>query len=457
MKHVAGDGVDRLSIRLGMVSFSAALGGFLFGFDWVVIGGAKPFYESYFGIGDRAVLQATAMSAALLGCLGGVVINGCLVDRIGRRPLMMVSAILFLLSSLGTAISLTLGQFIIARWVGGVGIGLASILTPVYIAEIAPASMRGRLVAIYQLAIVIGIVCAQTSNWFLADATGPTWVWRWMFAVEAIPAVTYVLLTFLIPESPRWLISRGRTRQAAEISRRLTGSDPPDEISEPLNPYVSTAYAPTQPVTRLSNDRVNRRALKLGIALVVFQQWCGINVIFNYAEEVFGDVGYSIDAVLGSIVATGVINLVGTIVAVAMADRWGRRSAILSGAAGLAIIHTLIGLCFATGVHGPPVLILVVVAIGTYAVTLAPVTWIIVSEIFAGHQRGRSTSICVFFLWTACVLLTFTFPLFRRTLGEAATFGLYAANCLLGFTFFYKYLPETKGQTLEAIEDLLAT
>ncbi len=445
-----------------MISLVAALGGLLFGYDWVVIGGAKPFFERYFDLSGELV-KGWANSCALLGCLVGALLAGGLSDRFGRKHLLSLCAMLFAVTSLGNALAPNFAVFVLWRILGGVAIGLASNLSPMYIAEVAPAEMRGRLVSINQLAIVIGILLAQFVNWWIVRELPPgasdeflagSWFvlvgWRWMFGLTALPSLLFVLGMFAVPESPRWLAKNGRSQEAGGVLARIGGDR-----------YASAALAEFEASRAGESDKVDfrellhpkmARVLVLGVVLAVFQQWCGINVIFNYAEEIFRDAGYDISDVLKNIAWTGSVNLAFTFVALGVVDRAGRRPLMLLGASWLAFIYMVIGDCYFNEVKGLPMLLLVLAAIGCYAMSLAPVTWVVISEIFPNRIRGAAMSVAVSSLWIACFVLTYTFPLLNKRLGSAATFWLYAAICLAGFVFILWRLPETKGKTLEEIE-----
>ena len=443
----------------------SALGGLLFGYDWVVIGGAKPFYERFFDITTSPHLQGWAMSSALIGCLFGAGFSGFLADRFGRKPLLIFAAALFIISAVGTGAVNNFTLFIIFRLIGGLGIGMASAISPMYIAEISPASIRGRLVSVNQLTIVIGILAAQIVNFLIADKVAPdatdveilnSWNgqmgWRWMFWAETVAAAAFFILAFLIPESPRFLLKSGKVEQALNTLRRIGGQDyalaEEQHITQTLKSSITNKVA-------FSNllDKKVRPVLIIGIVLAVFQQWCGINVVFNYAEEIFVAAGYSVGDMLFNIVITGAVNLIFTLIAMRVVDSLGRRKLMLFGAGGLAVIYFFLGGSYMLGLSGMVVLTLVLLGIATYAMTLAPITWVVLSEIFPNRIRGVAMAVATTALWSACFLLTYTFPVLNKTLHAGGTFWLYAFICLSGLLFIWKKLPETKGKSLEEIEE----
>lgn len=448
-----------------MICLVAACGGLLFGYDWVVIGGAKPFYEAYFHITDPAT-SGWAMSSALVGCIVGAMVSGWLSDRFGRRLPLIIAAIAFTLSAVGTALANDFDWFVFWRIVGGVGIGLASALAPVYIAEISPAEKRGRFVAINQLTIVIGVLAAQLVNLMIAEPVASaatqaeilqTWNaqigWRYMFGAEGVPAVLFLLLMFVVPESPRWLAKANRYPQAEKVLRRIGSVEYAQHTLSDIRHSLGSENQQV-PLSALWQPKV-RPIVVMGVVLAVFQQWCGINVIFNYAQEIFASAGFDINDTLKSIVATGLINLIFTLLALPLVDRIGRRRLMQYGAAGLTIIYVLIGMAYSFGIMGLPVLLLVLVAIAIYAVTLAPVTWVLLSEIFPNRVRGTAMATCTLALWVACFVLTYTFPLLNVALGAAGSFFLYGAICLAGWAFVQLKVPETKGVSLEVLEQQL--
>lgn len=450
---------------LWLICLVAACGGLLFGYDWVVIGGAKPFYEAYFNITDPT-LQGWAMSSALVGCIVGAMISGYMSDNLGRKKTLIISAVLFTVSAWGTAAFDTFDPFIFYRIVGGVGIGIASGISPVYIAEMSPADRRGKMVAINQFTIVIGVLAAQIVNLMIAQPVetqslaeiaaswNGQWGWRYMFWAELVPAVAFLVLMFFVPESPRYLVKKEQKDKALAVLKKL-GDDN----------YANTVLAEIE-ATLKGNDSqkvslketFNKKyasVLIIGVVLAAFQQWCGINVIFNYAQEIFASAGFDINDTLKSIVATGTINFLATIAALPLVDKIGRRKLLLLGSGLLTVIYVLMAGAYAIGLLGMPVLILVLIAIAVYALTLAPVTWVLLSEIFPNKIRGMAVSIATFSLWLACFLLTYTFPIINSMLGASGSFALYCVICLLGFFFILKNVPETKGVSLEELEKIM--
>lgn len=409
----------------------SAMGGLLFGYDWVVIGGAKPFYELYFSISDSPLMQGVAMSTALIGCLIGAMVAGSAADKYGRKPLLMLSAVLFTVSAIATGLFNDFTLFNIARFIGGIGIGVASALAPMYIAEVSPAEIRGRMVSLNQMTIVLGILSAQIVNMLLARDTSIAenqlwdveWGWRWMFWAETIPAALFLVMSFFIPESPVFLgMKELKNEKMKEVG---------------LSELFQHKYG---------------KVLLLGLVIAIFQQWCGTNVIFNYAQEIFMGAGYDVDGLFIDIVITGIANVVFTFVALYTIEKWGRRTLILIGAGGLGLIYLTLGTCYFFEVKGVMMVVLVVAAISTYAMTLGPVTWTLLAEIFPHRVRGVAMATCTFALWVGCCTLTFSFPSMNAALGSSGTFWIYSGICICAFVFLFRNCPETKGKSLEALE-----
>jgi SP family sugar porter-like MFS transporter len=429
----------------------SAMGGLLFGYDWVVIGGAKPFYELYFGIGGSPVMQGVAMSTALVGCLVGAMVAGAAADKFGRKPLLVTAAVLFTVSAVATGIFNDFTLFNVARFIGGVGIGVASALSPMYIAEVSPADIRGRMVSLNQMTIVLGILAAQVVNMLLARETSVAesqawniaWGWRWMFWAETVPAALFLLMSFFIPESPVFiklrnerLEVRGMNTSQAQIL--------PTKVITPLSSQLS-----------ILTSKKYSKVLLLGLVIAVFQQWCGTNVIFNYAQEIFVGAGFDVDGMFINIVITGIANVIFTFVALYTIEKWGRRTLILIGAGGLGLIYLTLGTCYFMEVKGLLMVCLVVAAISVYAMTLGPVTWTLLAEIFPHRVRGIAMATCTFALWVGCCTLTFSFPSMNAALGSSGTFWIYSAICACAFVFLWNRCPETKGKSLEQLEQEL--
>ncbi len=454
----------KLNLRYVLgISLISALGGFLFGYDWVVIGGAKPFYERFFEIVQFPGLQGLAMSSALIGCIGGAGISGWIGEKFGRKGSLMTAALLFILSSLGTGAMDTYLWFITFRVAGGIGIGIASAISPVYIAEVSPAKYRGRFVVLNQLNIVIGILAAQIINYLIAQQVPEgasdqfiqsSWNgqmgWRWMFWAEAIPAILFLILLFFIPESPRWLARVSRWEKAEWVLQMIGG----DEYARGARKEIAESFSEgikKTPLKSLFSGNI-KPILLIGLVLAVFQQWCGINVVFNYAEEVFSAAGYEISDILLNIVVTGVVNLVFCFLAIRTVDRWGRRKLMLTGSIGLTILYVILGIGYFLDIEGAAILVLIILCIAVYSMTLGPITWVILSEIFPNRIRGIAMATATTTLWIASSILVITFPYFNKGLNTYGTFWLYSGICLAGFIFIYRRLPETKGKTLEEIE-----
>jgi sugar porter (SP) family MFS transporter len=446
------------------ISVVAAMGGLLFGYDWIVIAGTDIFYEAHFHLTEVWVI-GWAKSSALVGCLIGALLAGALSDRLGRKWLLFASAALFAGSSVATGLANSFRFFIACRIAGGMAIGLASNLSPMYIAEVAPAQVRGRLVAMNQLTIVIGILLAQFVNWRIAslhplpdqattEVIANSWAgqvgWRWMFGATAVPSLVFLLGMLFVPESPRWLAKNGKPERARAVLARVGGGQ-----------YANAALADIEATLVNGIQKVNfrdlleprmRKVLLFGVALAVLQQWCGINVIFYYAKDVFKDAGFNVAAILINIVYIGSVNLLATLVAIKTVDRWGRRPLMLLGFAGLAVLFLVLGACYGLQSRGVHVLLLVLASIACYAMSLAPITWVLIAEMFPNRIRGAAVSVAVTALWAACLVLTQSFPILRQRLGPSFTFWIYAAICVVGFVLCKLRLPETKGKTLEQIE-----
>src|SRR6185437_10833883 len=460
---VTADERDIHALYIWAIASIAALGGLLFGYDWVVIGGAKPFYEAHFHLqSDRLI--GWANSCALLGCLAGSFLAGAMNWKFGRKQILLTSGVLFAISSVCTGWAPDFDAFIAWRITGGVAIGLASNISPTYIAEIAPASWRGRLVSLNQLAIVCGIMAAQIVNWaiakkvpehatmsFIAASWNGHYGWRWMFTAVALPAIIFVVCLIFIPESPRWLASKGRNEKTFQVLAGIGGDDYARRALGEIDDSLASESERSASWTGLLAPNL-RFVLLIGVGLAILQQWSGINILFNYAEEVYKNAGYGVSAVLVNIIVTGIVNLVFTVLSMMLVDRFGRRVLLLVGCCGIGIADLLAAYAYRAHLPGRFVLTLTLCAIAFYAVSLAPVTWVVISEIFPNRLRSAGVSTAVASLWASSFLLTYSFPALVNLVNMSGTFLLYGILCLLGGALVYRFVPETRGKSLEELE-----
>ncbi|SEW51547.1 sugar porter family MFS transporter [Chitinophaga arvensicola] len=418
------------------ISIVAALGGYLFGFDFAVIAGGLPFLQKYFGL--NTYWEGLATGSMALGAITGCLIAGILADKIGRKSGLLVAAAVFLLSSLAMGLAPSANIFIASRYAAGIGVGMASMLSPLYIAEIAPAAYRGRLMAINQLTMVLGIFITNLVNYSLRNI-GPD-AWRWMFGLGAVPSLVFLIGVFILPESPRWLLLKNRHARAAAVYTKIGNTSYARDMIHLFQAPAATSSS----LSLLLNKKV-WPVLFTGITLAVFQQFCGINTVFNYTPKLFERIGASADSQLLQTVFIGVVNLAFTIIAMLLVDKVGRKPLMLFGAAALSIVYLFIVQLL--GAKNPDVAWLLLAAIGIYAMTLAPVTWILIAEIFPDNIRTTATTIAILFLWTAYFILVVSFPVLFQQLGDK-TFYLYGFICLLGALFILKFVRETKGKLL---------
>jgi sugar porter (SP) family MFS transporter len=427
------------------IAVVAALGGLLFGFDTAIIAGAVRFLKDQFSL--NAFGEGLAVSIVLVGCMFGAIIAGTVSDRIGRRRFLLVSAVLFFISALGCAIPQNLPQFLVFRFIGGLAIGSASIVSPLYISEISPARIRGALVSVNQLAIVTGILLAYFINWVLVGA-GPH-NWRWMFATGAFPAVVFFALVLRVPESPRWLVKQGREEEALKILTRVGGEAPAaveiQAIKEALTLEQGTLRELLKPGFRT--------ALIVGIVLAVFQQITGINAVIYYAPRFFESAGLARSSAIFQSAIIGLVNVVFTLVAIALVDRLGRKPMLIAGTAGMGVSFVLLGAAFKFQLFsGSLVLLFTLLYIAFFAMTMGPIVWVVIAEIFPTCIRGRAMAIATASLWIADFAVSLTFPVIADKLHESFAFWLYAAMCAIDVVFMWAVLPETKGKSLEEIE-----
>jgi sugar porter (SP) family MFS transporter len=449
-----------------LISMTAALGGFLFGYDWVVIGGAKPFYEPFFNI-TSAGDQGWGTSSALVGCMLGAILCIILSDKLGRKRLLIFSGFLFSFSAIGTALADTFWWFNFYRIAGGVAMGIALNLSPLYIAEIAPPEKRGMFVTINQLLIMIGVLLAQLTNWQISlldkelvddagfDMIATSWSgnygWRWMFGVEVIPAMLFFILMFFVPESARWLIKNNEESKARQILQKIGG-----EFYENLAVTEIKSTLNQEDLAKVNfKELLNKNVLKfigIGVFLAFLQQWSGVNVIIYYAADIFQAAGYTLKQMMLNIVVIGSVMVLSVFITLFTVDKFGRKKLLLIGTSAMAFLYLLIGYSFYIDKGGWVVVLLVLANVMFYSFTLAPLLWVVLSEIFPTRIRGAAMSIAALAHWVGNFSLTYSFPTIKENLGWANNFWLYGVICAFGFVVLYLVLPETKGKSLEQIE-----
>lgn len=429
-----------------LISIVAALGGLLFGFDTAVISGTINFIQPYFGLSETGL--GWAVSSLLFGCIAGVFLAGKAGDHFGRKKVLMLAALLFFVSAVGSASAHELFYFIAARVLGGLAVGIASILSPMYIAEIAPAKYRGSLVSMNQLAIVIGILVAFFSNYLLVD-TGEN-NWRWMLLVMAAPAILLFFSLLLVPESPRWLVARHRNDEALKVLLKTSGKEfahsELKEIEQTLKNQEESTFSD------LLAPKI-RPLLYIGIILAVFQQITGINTIMYYAPKIFANIGQSNDLALLQTILIGGTNLIFTLVAMVLIDRFGRKLLILVGSAGMFMMLAGLSFLFFTK-HTSGILVLVFILgyIAFFSASLGPALWVVAAELFPNRLRSKGMSIAIVSLWIACTIVTIAFPIMLEKLSGGITFLIFSVICLANVLYVWRYVPETKGKTLEELE-----
>ncbi len=431
------------------ISFISALGGYLFGFDFAVIAAALPFLREIFDLSPW--WEGFLTGTLALGCIAGTLLAGKIADSYGRRPGLLLAAAIFAGSSIGMAFSNSLNSFLVMRFCAGIGVGMASILSPLYIAEVSPAHVRGRNVAINQLTIVLGILITNLVNYSLSDH-GPD-AWRWMFGLGAVPSIFFFMGVLWLPESPRYLVKAGKMERAKAVLGKIGNSS---FVHDTFKNIEQSLHGVKKVPLREVFSKAVRPALVIGIGLAVFQQLCGINVVFNYTSTIFESVGANLDRQLMETVLIGIVNLVFTIIAMWQVDKLGRRPLMLIGSFTLAIVYLVLSTLLKIKVGPGWISLFVLMAIATYAASLAPVTWVLISEIFPNKIRGTASSMAIVSLWLAYFVLVFTFPILASKLGTYGPFYLYAGICFLGFIFILTKVKETKGKTLEELEGVMA-
>ena len=440
------------STALTLVTLVAATGGFLFGYDTAVINGANQYLKAHFHL--DAMQEGLAGASAILGCIPGAMCAGFLSDRFGRRKVLFLCAMIYALSGVLSAIPQTFVQFLAARFLSGLGIGASSMICPVYLAELAPAARRGRLGALFQLGIVLGIFVTLFINARIQGLGDEAWNaasgWRWMLGAEVAPSVVLLALLFFVPESPRWLIGVGRPDEARRILENVGG---PAHAQQEVAAVQSVMGEEEGRFAELFHQRF-RRPLVVAVLLMAFSQFSGINAIMYYSTKIFATAGVGAQSAFTSSAIVGLVNLLFTFVAIAFVDRAGRRALLLIGLAVQVVALGTVGWMFHAGYHGLPLLLAILAFIAAFAMALGPIPWILCSEIFPTKVRGRAMSVATFTIWAACYLVAQTFPMLNDNpaIGPALTFWVYGGCSLAGLVFVFAAVPETKGRTLEEIE-----
>lgn len=447
------------SIYLYLVCLVAALGGFLFGFDTAVISGTISLVKQDFEL--NSVTEGWYVSCALLGCIIGVSCSGKVSDKYGRKIVLIISAVLFLVSAIGCMYAHSFTALILFRLIGGLGIGVASMVSPLYISEFAPSHLRGMMVSLYQLALTIGIVLAYFTNAYLADHVSVVYaseslnrifhteVWRAMLGLGAIPAFVFLICLFMVPESPRWLLLKGREQKAAMILARIEGAE---MAQHEIKAFKAQSNDQEAPLSALFKP-VYRRALWIGILLPFLSQVCGINAVIYYGPRILEQAGFTLNAALGGQVTIGLVNVVFTFVAIFTVDKWGRRPLLFLGIGGAVASLIIIGTLFGLGItSGPWILLFILAFIACFAFSFGPVCWVVIAEIFPNAIRGKAMALATLSLWVGNFLVGQLTPVMLEGLGSSWTFWLFAICCSPAIWLTWKVIPETKGRSLEDIE-----
>jgi SP family arabinose:H+ symporter-like MFS transporter len=426
------------------LSVVVSLGGLLFGFDLSIISGTIASFSEHFNLQEGGI--GLSVGCINIGAAIGALLAGRLADSFGRKKTLLFCALLFALTGVGTGWAGNFTAFIVFRMLSGMAVGIAALVCPMYIAEISPAAGRGRLVALYQLAITVGILLAYLSNYFLLHSGENNW--RWMFSSQSAPAILFFAGLFFVTESPRWLVRKNRTKQAENILEKIGGSD---YARRELN-HIENSF-------RITNQSGHGLGLKLvgyiiflGIMVAFFSQAVGQNSLFSYAPEIFKEAGTAQNSAFFQSVILGVINLVFTFFAIGTVDRYGRKRLLLIGATLLFIDSVALALCFTFQAPATWILIFILSFIAIYAATLGPVTWVLLSEIFPNRIRGKAMGAATLSLWISNFLTTASFPVMKAHLGMNYVFGIHSLICLAYVVFIIKKLPETKQKSLEEIE-----
>jgi SP family arabinose:H+ symporter-like MFS transporter len=425
---------------------TASLGGSLLGFDIAIITGAGPFLTEHFRLSDLSL--GVAFSSLLFGCVLGSAAVGRITDLYGRRKILLWVAVVFAVTSLATGLASSFGMFLIARFLGGLAVGGASILSPMYVAEISPPSVRGRMGTLYQMSIIIGILLSYTINYTLRNIGSTNW--RWMFITGAIPAIVFLLLLLKAPETPRYLVIAGREREAFDILKRIAGEESARiEIAE-----IRTSLAGHRNNWRSLLQPGIRRAVVVGFFLAILVHVSGINTVIDYAPAIFKSAGWGVDIALFSTFIVGLTNFAFTLISFWIIDRFGRKPLYIIGSIGMTVALTLLVVISEMGqFRGILVLVLILTYLAFFASCIGPVFWTLVPEIFPNRIRGTAMTIPVLTQWVANAIVVLFFPVAFHQIGKSATFAFLALMCLTQAVFAWFFLPETKNKALEEIEE----
>lgn len=438
--------IDTDKNQLLIFSTAAALGGLLFGFDTGVISGAIHFIKIEFNL--NAYQEGFAVSNLMIACVVGALLAGPIADWTGRKKVLILCAVLFTVSAILSALPRSFTELVIARFIGGMGVGMASVVSPMYIAEISPAKIRGRLVALNQLAIVVGILLSYFSNWVLVD-TGIN-NWRYMLVAEILPAITFLVGLFFIPESPRWLTKEGLEKEALDVLNVVAGAANADHELQEVKKSLAEKRTSLKELLHPSL----RRVLIVGILFSLFAHITGIDTIIYYGPIIFLESGFKTDSALLASVMIGITNLIFTFVGMAMVDKAGRKFLLLVGLAGMGISMMLVGFCMQSDIISAKwTLLWIMTYIASFAMSIGVVIWVYLSEIYPTRVRGQALSVATMVLWLGNVILTQLFPVMMERFG-GGTFYIFSFICLLAFIFTWTMVKETKGVSLEEIEEM---
>ena len=450
------------------ITLVATLGGLLFGYDTAVVSGAEKSLEAYLirPLGLNSLIHGATVSSALIGCIIGGAISGFFANRIGRRKTLMLASVLFFISALGSAypeaLFFTKGEptlgllltFNLYRILGGIGVGLASAVSPMYISEIAPMEIRGRLVAFNQFAIILGMLVVYFVNWWIAKGATVEWIndvgWRYMFASEAIPVTLFGILLFFVPETPRYLALARNDEKALSVLIKINGH------KEKAERILSEIKATIGKKVRAKLFSYGKKVIIIGILLSVFQQFVGINVALYYAPRIFESMGAAKDASMMQTMIMGLVNVIFTVVAILTVDKWGRKPLLITGSIGMAIGMFAISFLASQNIIGVTTLVFIILYTASFMMSWGPICWVLISEIFPNKIRGQAVAISVAFQWIANYVISSTYPAMMEYSG-ALTYGFYGLMAVLSALFVWKMVPETKGKSLEEMENVWET